>query len=285
MIPVESNSFSSFDGTKIYYETRGAGKPIIFIYGIACLMNHWRHQVDYFSQTHQVITFDLRGHHQSEAGEDAANLNLHCLAKDLIALMDHLKLDKADLVAHSFAVPLAILAYELAPNRIRSMALLNGFVENPMEKFFGLQIVEPFFRSLKSSYDQNPALFQTVWRLITDNPVAMRITALAGGFNIKLTHFKDIEIYMHGLAQMPLNVFFPLFDELLQFKGTDLLGSINCPVLVVSGEKDFVTPAQFQKQIHDGIPGSKYLVVPYATHCTMLDFPDYLNLKLAEFLN
>lgn len=31
--PVDSNYFSSFDGTKIYYEVRGAGKPVLLVHG------------------------------------------------------------------------------------------------------------------------------------------------------------------------------------------------------------------------------------------------------------
>ena len=49
-ISVETGYFESFDGTKIYYETRGKGKPLVFVYGIGCLFNHWAHQVKYFSK-------------------------------------------------------------------------------------------------------------------------------------------------------------------------------------------------------------------------------------------
>ena len=63
MINVQSGFVRSYDGTPIHYEVRGKGEPIVFVYGIACLMNHWHYQVEYFSQFRQVITFDLRGHH------------------------------------------------------------------------------------------------------------------------------------------------------------------------------------------------------------------------------
>ena len=58
LIEKQTGYFSSFDGTKIYYESRGAGEPIIFVYGIACLINHWHHQLSYFSESYQTITFD-----------------------------------------------------------------------------------------------------------------------------------------------------------------------------------------------------------------------------------
>jgi aminoacrylate hydrolase len=57
-IPKKTGTFQSYDGTTIYYEERGTGRPIILCYGLACLMNHWTHQIRYFSQNYRVITFD-----------------------------------------------------------------------------------------------------------------------------------------------------------------------------------------------------------------------------------
>jgi hypothetical protein len=57
MSPITKTSgyFESFDGTRIYYETRGQGKPLVFVYGIACLINHWHNQLNYFSHNYQTI--------------------------------------------------------------------------------------------------------------------------------------------------------------------------------------------------------------------------------------
>ena len=74
LIEKKTGYYKAFDGTPIYYETRGSGEPIVFIYGIACLMNHWHHQVEFFSKTHQVILFDIRGHHKSVPVGNIENL-------------------------------------------------------------------------------------------------------------------------------------------------------------------------------------------------------------------
>jgi len=74
--PKVTGKFESFDGTPIYYEVRGEGEPLVLIYGIACPMNHWHHQIEYFSKSYKVITFDLRGHQKSNPVADIRNLTL-----------------------------------------------------------------------------------------------------------------------------------------------------------------------------------------------------------------
>lgn len=283
-IQKETGNFSSFDGTPIYYETRGRGEPVIFVYGIACLMNHWHHQVSYLSEGYQTITFDLRGHHKSNPVLHRENLTMDCLAEDLMMLMRKLNLKSAHLVGHSFGAPIILETYRKAPEMVRSMTFVNGFARNPIKGMFGLDVVEPFFHYLKSQYELNPDMWNNLWKLAVYNPLAMRLAAMAGGFNLKHIHFKDIEVYARGVAQMDLQVFLPLFESLMNFNGEDILDKIDKPTLIISGENDHVTPKSFQHLFRDKIRNSEFVIVPYGSHCTQLDFPDYVNLKIKDFL-
>lgn len=283
-IPKEFGTFKSFDGTPIYYETRGKGEPLVFVYGIACLTNHWHHQVHYFSKHYKTIVFDLRGHHKSSEISSDQNLNLVSMAKDLQALLEHLNLKKAWFLGHSFGVPIILKTYDLAPELFNGMVFINGFSKNPFKGMFGLDIAEPFFYFIKKQYESAPEIWSQLWKMLVYNPVAMRVAALAGGFNLKLTHFKDIEVYTRGVAQMDLRVFFPLCEELMRFNGDEILKKIEVPTLIISGENDHVTPKKFQTDLHEAIKNSQFVEVPYGSHCTQLDFPDYINLKIEKFL-
>ena len=282
-IAKETGYYKSFDGTPIYYEVRGHGEPIIFVYGIACLMNHWHHQISHFSKHFKVISYDLRGHHKSNPCSNLENLNIESFAKDLVGLIQHLDLKNAHIVGHSFGAQIILEAFKLHPEAIKSMTFINGFAKNPIKGMFGLDVVEPFFYYLKSQYDQNPDLWNNLWKMAVYNPLSMRMAALAGGFNLKLTHFKDIEVYARGVAQMDLGIFLPLFEGLMNFDGEDILETINKPTLIVSGEDDRVTPKSFQTHFHEKIKDSEFVTVPYGSHCTQLDLPDYINLKLQDF--
>ena len=283
-IEKKTGSFVAFDGTPIYYEIRGQGEPLVFIYGIACLMNHWHLQVEEFSKTHQVILFDIRGHHKSTPVLNTNNFKFEHLAFDIKGLLSHLGLKQAHFVGHSFGVPYMIKTYEQFPELFKSMTFINGFARNPLKKLFGVEFIEPLFNFLREQHRKSPDLWNALWRGMIDNPIAFQLAALAGGFNIRLTQFKDIEMYGRGVSRLELIYFFELFEQLLQFEGSSVLPNIDCPTLIIAGDKDNLTPISFQREMHKAIRNSEFLLIPYGSHCSQLDFPDFVNLKLREFV-
>lgn len=284
-IKKQTQTIPSYDGTPLYYEVRGNGpKTMVFVYGIACLMNHWHFQYEYFSRDYTVITYDLRGHHKSNPVRDLSNLTIDSLAQDLLFLLDHLGVKDVTGLGHSFGAPVLLEAHRLNPDAFSSYVFVNGFQKNPIKGMFGLEVIEPFYYFVKAQFEKNPVFWNSLWRTVVDNPMSMRLAALAGGFNLKLTELKDIEIYAKGVSQLDLEIFLPLFEALMNFNGSEILPTIKQPTLVVAGEKDNITPKSFQLEFKDLIPHSEYVEVPYGSHCTQLDFPDYLNLKIEEFL-
>jgi pimeloyl-ACP methyl ester carboxylesterase len=247
-------------------------------------MNHWHYQLEHFSREYTVISFDLRGHHKSNPVPDLSTLNVTTLAKDLNFLLEYLKVKDVTGFGHSFGAPILLEAHRLMPDLFSKYVFINGFQKNPIKNMFGLDVVEPFFYFIKAQFEKNPVLWNSLWRALVDNPIAMQLAALAGGFNIKLTEFKDIEIYAKGVSQLNLEVFIPLFESLMKFDGSDILPTINQPTLIIAGENDNITPKSFQMEFKEKIPHASYVEVPYGSHCTQLDFPEYVNLKIDEFL-
>ncbi|MBK9324691.1 MAG: alpha/beta hydrolase [Bdellovibrionaceae bacterium] len=280
----EVGTFNSSDGTPIYYEVRGKGEPLVLVYGIACLMNHWHYQIEYFAKTHKVITFDLRGHHQSQPLGNPKNLSMTDLVRDVVELLTHLNISKAHFAGHSFGAPLLLELFRTNPTIVGTLIFINGFSKNPIKGMFGLDVVEPFYFFVKAQYEEAPDMWTTLWRMAVDNPIAMMLAGAAGGFNLKLTQFKDIEVYARGVARMDLRTFLVLFEELMHFDGEEILPTVNIPTLIISGENDNVTPQRFQHEFHQKIVGSEFVLVPYGSHCTQLDFPDYINIKIEGFL-
>ena len=282
MVEKKSGTFKSFDGTEIYYEVRGQGEPLIFVYGIACLMNHWHYQIDYFAKKYQVITFDLRGHHKSEYPKDPKNANIESVATDITYLVRELGLKKAHFVGHSFGAPVLLKVHNEAPGIFASLTLINGFSKNPIKGMFGLDVVEPLFHFVKAQFKANPEVLKKIWKTV-DNPISSLFTMLVGGFNIRLTKFKDVEIYMRGVSHIPFEIFLLFFEDMMSFDGASYLKKLKTPCLLIAGDRDGVTPLRFQHELHDNISGSELVIVPYGSHCTQLDFPDYVNLKVESF--
>jgi pimeloyl-ACP methyl ester carboxylesterase len=281
----QTGTFTSFDGTPIYYEVRGSGRPIFLCYGIACLMNHWTHQVKHFSGRYQTIMFDYRGHHRTPIPENRDMLSLDAICRDLKALADHLEVRHASFWGHSFGVQILLRAYDMYPELFENLVFINGFASNPINGMFGTDVVSKFFEVFKEGYRNLPGTLSYLWKAAVNNPLAIPLSSLAGGFNLSLTNLKDIEVYARGVAAMDLDVFIALFDQMMKYDGSPVLNEIEVPTLIISGNKDGVTPTAYQEDMHRRIRGSQLLKVPYGSHCTQLDLPDYVNLRIERFLS
>lgn len=283
-IPKKTDYFKSFDDTRIYYEVHGKGRPLIFIYGIGCLINHWQHQIKYFSQQNQVIVLDYRAHHKSALPVDRQNLSIDALARDLHSLVEHLELSTATFCGHSFGVQVLLRAYDITPDYFKNLIFINGFATNPIAGMFGNSIATNVFLKLKQAFDLAPETLTYLWQKSLANPISVQLAALLGGFNLNLTHLKDIEIYLKGVASMDLAAFITLFESMMNYDGRPVFDRIDVPTLIISGKNDTVTPLKHQEDMYTRIKKSQFLVVPYGSHCTQLDMPDFVNLRIEKFL-
>jgi pimeloyl-ACP methyl ester carboxylesterase len=287
-IPKKTGTFQSYDGTTIYYEERGTGRPIVLCYGLACLINHWTHQIRYFSQNYRVIVFDYRGHHNSGTPLDRNELTVDAIVKDMRALLTHLDIQHASFWGHSYGVQLLLRYYDLFPETVKNFVFINGFATNPIRGMFG-QVLGPeaitkVFRAFQEGYKLAPQPLAALWRAAVLNPISIPLAALAGGFNLSLASIKDIEVYARGVASLDIEIFMTLFEEMMDYDGTAVLDQIRVPTLIVSGTKDGVTPASHQYALQKRIRGSELLRVPYGSHCTQLDLPEFVNLRAEKFL-
>jgi pimeloyl-ACP methyl ester carboxylesterase len=103
-LPVDSSYFSSFDSTRIYYEVRGHGKPILLVHGFIMTGRHWKSLPLYtalLQNGYKVILLDMRGNGSSDKPHDTAAYQNDAEAKDIMQLMDHLHVKQYCAVGYS----------------------------------------------------------------------------------------------------------------------------------------------------------------------------------------
>lgn len=284
-IPVFKSHFKSFDQTSIYYEVRGTGQPVILVYGIGCLMNHFIYQGFALAQKYQVISVDLRGHGQTAVPKFKKNVSISAVAKDLQILLKKLKLSKAHFVGHSFGCSVLLEAYKQNKKMFNSLSLINGFASNPLEgMFYSEQIMEQTYGYILKFAKSLPESFSFLWESLIDNPTSPYVLSVLGGFNPHAVKKKDIEIYIQGIAYINQSVFFALFNEMVTKNYTHLLPKIKVPTLVIAGKKDPLTPLEKQKTLSKNIKNSTLFIFEEGSHCTQLDFPDELSQVLEDFI-
>lgn len=283
-IKKQTGYFKSFDGTNIYYEVRGNGKPLLFAYGIGCLINHWQYQLKEFSGGYKTVVFDYRGHHKSELPKDRQTMSVDSLARDVLALTRHLDIKTASFWGHSFGAQVLLRAYDLAPQYFHDLVFINGFASDPISEMFGNGIASQIFRYLKAGFDRAPETITYLWEKGVSNPFSIQLAAMLGGFNLQLTSIKDIEIYLRGVSALDMAAYLRLFQDMMDYDGRPVFERIKAPTLIISGKKDSVTPQKYQEDMHLRIKGSEFQLVPYGSHCTQLDMPDFVNLRIRKFL-
>ncbi len=116
---MESATFDS-DGVQIKYVTEGQGEPVILIHGfVANAQLNWIAPGVFgaLAKDYRVIAPDLRGHGQSGKPHGAENYGPQ-MAKDIINLMDHLKIEKAHIAGYSLGGFLTVYLTANYPDRI-----------------------------------------------------------------------------------------------------------------------------------------------------------------------
>lgn len=112
---------------EIAFLDEGEGDPIVLVHGFASSKNvNWVYPTwvsDLKKDGRRVIALDNRGHGDSGKLYDSAQYEISIMASDVIALMDHLKIDRADVMGYSLGSRMtAVLALQ-APQRLRSIVL------------------------------------------------------------------------------------------------------------------------------------------------------------------
>lgn len=108
---------------QLYYEEAGAGVPVVFVHEFSGDHRSWEAQVRYFSRRYRCITFDARGYPPSDVPEDPAAYSQTLAVADLLAVLDHLEIDRAHIVGLSMG-GFTTLHFGLRhPDRARSLAI------------------------------------------------------------------------------------------------------------------------------------------------------------------
>lgn len=113
------------DGRIIRYFERGeGGVPLVLVHGFGGDLNNWLFNHEALAAGRRVIALDLPGH--GESGKQLAGGGLDELSAALLALLDHLDIPAAHLVGHSMGGAVALNTARLAPQRVRSLALIGS---------------------------------------------------------------------------------------------------------------------------------------------------------------
>ena len=119
-------SYANVNGINLYYETHGAGRPLVLLHGGLGSGEMFAPILPQLAERHQVILPDLQGHGRTADIERPIDVRL--MADDIAALIDHLELDKPDLVGYSLGGGVALHTAAKYPAKIRRAVIASANV-------------------------------------------------------------------------------------------------------------------------------------------------------------
>jgi pimeloyl-ACP methyl ester carboxylesterase len=118
-----AEGYAAVNGTKLYYEVRGRGHPLVLIHGGLMDRRMWDGQFELFAEKYRVIRYDLRGYEKSDKA-----VGKYSHIDDLLGLLDFLGIEKAFLLGLSLGGQIALDFALEHPDRVDALILAGGAV-------------------------------------------------------------------------------------------------------------------------------------------------------------
>jgi len=214
----------------MYYETRGEGEPLVLLHGGGGAGVNWELIFDAEPAGYRLVIPDLRGHGRST--NPSPEFSFRQAAKDVIALMDRLRIDRFKAIGLSMGAKTLLHAATQQPDRIEAMVLVSATPYFPEQARALMRQLTPETRSeaewqqMRQWHKQGDEQIRQLWR--------------------QMNALKDS------------------YDD-MNFT-PPLLSTITARTLLVHGDRDPLYPVKLALEMYEAIPRSYLWVVPNGGH-------------------
>jgi 3-oxoadipate enol-lactonase len=252
---------------QLAYDDTGAGPAVVLVHGYPFNRSLWREQVAALSESHRVITPDLRGFGDSDSSDGPATMNR--MAQDIALLMDALGTSNATLGGLSMGGYVVLAFYKQFPSRVRALVLADTRPEADTEegkKARAEQAVKAMSEGMA------PIVDAMLPKLLAPETVSKRPEVV-----------RRIREMM--LNMKPAGAAAALKGMAAREDTTDMLSRIDVPTLILVGRDDSFAPVVDSEKMHAKISGSRLVVIENAGHVSNIEQPELFNAQLRSFLD
>jgi pimeloyl-ACP methyl ester carboxylesterase len=253
--------YAPVNGLKIYYEIHGKGEPVVLLHGsFMTITNNWQDMIAGLSKTRQVIAVEMQGH--GRTADIKRDFSYENLADDIAALLDYLKIEKADLIGYSMGGGVAMQVAIRHPENVRKVVSISavfrhdGWVKEALDTFpqitpetFKGSPIETEYKKLSPTPDEFTRFIKRV--------ISMDLRPYDFGAE-KLRATKAPMFFIHGDAD---GVRLDHIAEMFRLKGDEIFGDMR--------------PRS----------ASRLAILPDTTHITLMQKIDIIGPMINSFLD
>jgi 3-oxoadipate enol-lactonase len=262
------------DNVRLYYEEAGSGTPILFLHEFAADHTNWEPQMRYFSRGHHCIAYSARGYTPSDVPASADVYSYKDFYTDALAVLDHLKIEKAHFVGLSMGSYSALQVALHAPERMLSMTLAGVGSGSSIEN------LEAWRKQCRETAEQFEELGAVDVAKVT-REAPSRIPFLV----------KDPRGHADFYASLARHDSKGSANTMRGFQGgrpsiytlTEAIRRVPTPALIICGDEDdpCIEPSLFLKK---HLPAAGLTFFPKAGHVLNLEEPALFNEMVERFI-
>ena len=242
-------------GVKLYYETHGQGPVILLSHGYSATSQMWRGQIAALSVKNKLVTWDMRGHGQSDYPEAQSEYSEEATVADMAALLDHVGATSAIVGGLSLGGYMSLAFHLKHPDRVRALLIID---------------TGPGYRKDEARDGWNRNSLRTAERFEKEGLGSLQ----SGSAERSTAAHRDAT----GLAKAARGMLTQRDARVI-----NSLPEIKVPSLVLVGEKDtpFLAAADYMSA---KIPNAAKVVIANAGHASNIDQPMAFNDALTKFI-
>jgi pimeloyl-ACP methyl ester carboxylesterase len=282
--PAEVATVVARDGTALAYKIYGDHGPnIVLTNGFTTSSFYWRSVVERFASRARVVTWDLKGHGDSQGARSLDACTVADSVDDLSRVMDAAKMERATLMGFSLGCQIILTAWKHIPDRVQAFVPILGTYGRPFDNLIHPAVGKAAFGFFRRAAPRLGTLMMRGAWLGTRSPLAHPINQASRMVGSNVSRRTMQPFYDHfGKIDGPTWAAMGIAAQ--QTSAELILPSIRVPTLVISGGRDLFTPASLGRTMAERIPNAELLELPDAGHTGLFEKPVVIGDAVEAFL-